>query len=80
MTKTFKCLTDSKDYGESELELKKGDIFKLIDIRLWHITKIDSKTTVYDYRYLISVPKKGCFIINEDDWLLLMALSEYIDN
>ncbi len=80
MIKTFKYTTDLKDtYGVSQLGLKKGGIFQLIDTKLAYIEKTSSTSSVYEYEYTICIPKKGCFILDDEMWRELILSSEYIE-
>lgn len=73
-------MTDSEHtYGVSQLGLNKGDFFKLIETKISSIEKtIDS--SVYNYDYLIHVPKhNSCFILHDDEWADLVAHSGYVE-
>lgn len=79
-TKTFKYITDFKDaYGGTELGLKKGDIFQLINTKLSYIEKDDTLSAYY-YEYLINIPKVSCFVLDEESWSELIKYSEYVDS
>lgn len=82
MTKTFRYMADSKHtYGASQLELNKGDFFKLIDAKISSIEKTRGNLSVYNYDYLIHIPKhNSCFILEDAEWVDLVNHSEYIEN
>lgn len=81
MIKTFKYTTDSEDtYGVSQLGLKKGDIFQLIDQRLSFIEKSCATHSLYHYEFLINIPNDGCYPLNEEMWRELIICSEYVDS
>lgn len=81
MTKTFRHMADSKYiYGASQLELNKGDFFKLIETKISSIEKTRDNLSVYNYDYLIHIPKHmSCFILEDNEWVDLVTHSEYIE-
>jgi len=80
MTKTFKYTTNNKNtYGVYDLDLKEGDLFKLIDTKLSCIEKTSDALSVYQYQYTICIPKHSrCFILDDDEWWELIAHSEFV--
>lgn len=80
MIKTFEYTTDLKDqYGVSQLSLKKGDTFKLIETKISSIVKTSDVLSVYQYEYTIYIPKEGCFFLDDEQWQELLLYSEYVD-
>lgn len=80
MIKTFRWTTDLENaYGVTEFGLKKGDIFKLIETKLSCIEKTKDTLSVYNYEYLINIPKEGCFTLDDEMWSELIIYSEYVD-
>jgi len=82
MTKTFRYMADSKHtYGASQLELNKGDFFKLIDTKIDSINNTQEDFSVYNYDYLIHIPKHNrCYFLDDEMWRKLVTHSEYIEN
>lgn len=86
MIKKFKYIALKDTYGNTQLGLKKGDPYKLIERRLSyiesrrsHTEKTCNTTSVYHYEYLINIPEVGCFILDNEQWSELIYHSEYID-
>lgn len=86
MIKTFRYTTDSKNtYGVYDLDLQKGDIFKLIDTKLSCIKtstceEDKEKLKVYIYEHTIYIPKhNSCHILCDDVWYELIAHCDFVD-
>ena len=81
MIKTFRYTTDNKNtYGVYDLDLKEGDIFKLIDTKLSCIDKTSDTSSVYEYEYTIHIPKhNSCFILDDEMWRELIVHSDFVD-
>lgn len=81
MIKKFKFTTDLKEtYGVSQLGLNKGDGFNLIQTKLSSKEQTKANLSVYNYEYLIYIPKhNSCFILDDDMWVELVTYSEYVE-